>query len=131
MAVFVYGFVAVIALISALNLINTMYTSIIAKTRNLGVMRAIGMSGEQLNKMVLVEAFTYCTVGYIVGCFLGICLQKFLIKNFLPRLVGGWAFPTLQLAIVFIIMLLMTIISIISPLKKIKSKGISEVISSL
>lgn len=46
MAVFVYGFVAVIGLISVLNIINTMNTSVASKTRYLGVMRAVGMSGK-------------------------------------------------------------------------------------
>lgn len=130
-AVFIYGFVAVIALIGALNLINTMYTSVIAKTRNLGVMRAIGMSGGQLNKMVLIEALTYCIMGYIAGCILGIALQKALIYNFLPRLVATWTFPFIQIPVILIVILLVTIISIISPLKRIKAKGIPEVIGSL
>jgi len=54
MAVFIYGFVAVIALISILNIINTMNTSVASKTQYFGVMRAVGMSGGQLNKMVFV-----------------------------------------------------------------------------
>lgn len=131
MAVFIYGFVAVIALIGALNLINTMYTSVVAKTRNLGVMRAIGMSGSQLYKMVLVEALAYCTIGYASGCVLGIALQKALINNFLPRLTATWTFPLMQIPLIFIVILLVTIISIISPLKRIKAKGIPEVIGSL
>lgn len=131
MAVFIYGFVAVIALIGALNLINTMYTSVVAKTRNLGVMRAIGMSGGQLNKMVLVEALTYCIIGYIGGCVLGIALQKVLIHSFLPRLTATWTFPRIQIPVILIVILLVTIISIIGPLKRIKAKGISEVIGSL
>jgi putative ABC transport system permease protein len=131
MAVFIYGFVAVIALVGALNLINTMYTSVVAKTRNLGVMRAIGMSGNQLNKMVLVEALTYCIIGYIAGCILGIALQKALIYNFLPRLTATWTFPLIQIPVILIVILLVTIISIINPLKRIKAKGISEIIGSL
>jgi putative ABC transport system permease protein len=131
MAVFIYGFVAVIALIGALNLINTMYTSVVAKTRNLGVMRAIGMSGDQLNKMVLVEALTYCLIGFIGGCISGIALQKVLIHNFLPRLVATWTLPGTQIPVILIVILLVTIISIISPLKRIKEKAISEVIGSL
>ncbi|WP_277668997.1 FtsX-like permease family protein [Caproiciproducens galactitolivorans] len=131
MAVFIYGFVAVIALIGALNLINTMFTSVVAKTRNLGIMRAIGMSGIQLNKMVLVEALAYCIIGYVAGCILGIALQKALIYNFLPRLAATWTFPIIQIPAIFIVILLVTIISIISPLNRIKSKGIPEVIGSL
>jgi putative ABC transport system permease protein len=131
MAVFIYGFVAVIALIGALNLMNTMYTGVIAKTRSLGVMRAIGMSGNQLNKMVLVEALTYCIIGFAAGCSLGIALQKALIHNFLPRLTAAWTFPFLQIPIILIVLLLVTVISSIRPLKRLKEKGIPEVIGAL
>lgn len=131
MAVFIYGFVAVIALISVLNIINTMNTSVASKTRYLGVMRAVGMSSAQLDKMVLAEALTYSLIGGIVGCIMGIALQKMLINTFLPRLLLIWKFPYMQIVLILIILLLVTVISIISPLKWIKAKGISEVIGSL
>lgn len=126
MAVFVYGFVAVIALISVLNIINTMNTSVASKTRYLGVMRAVGMSGAQLKKMVLAEALTYGLTGCIAGCILGVALQKVLITNYLPRLLAIWKFPFLQIVLILILTLLVTVISIISPLKRIKARGIAE-----
>ncbi|TYP54213.1 ABC transporter permease [Thermosediminibacter litoriperuensis] len=131
MAVFVYGFVVVIALISALNIINTMNTSVEAKTRYLGVMRAIGMTGVQLEKMVLVEALTYSMTGYIAGCIMGIALQKIIIHNFLTKLLDIWKFPFIQIVLILIVLLLITFISIISPLRRIKAKGISEIIRTL
>ncbi|MHC1773328.1 MAG: ABC transporter permease [Flexilinea sp.] len=131
MAVFIYGFVAMIALISILNIINTMNTSVASKTQYLGVMRAVGMSGKQLDKMVLVEAVTYSLTGCIAGCILGIALQKVLIANFLPRLLTIWKFPSMQIILILIIILQVTVISIINPLKRFKARGISEVIGSL
>jgi putative ABC transport system permease protein len=131
MAVFVYGFVAVIALISILNIINTMSTSVASKTRYLGVMRAVGMSGTQLKKMVLTEAVIYSLTGSIAGCILGIVLQKALITNLLSQYHITWKFPTIQIVLIFILILLLTVISVIGPLKRIKEKGISEVIGSL
>lgn len=131
MAVFVYGFVAVIALISILNIINTMSTSVASKTRYLGVMRAVGMSGTQLDKMVLTEAVTYSLIGSIAGCILGIALQKSLITNLLSQYHITWKFPTVQILLILILTLLVTVISVIGPLKRIKEQGISEVIGSL
>lgn len=133
MAVFVYGFVLVIALISILNVINTMNTSVAAKIRYLGVMRAIGMSGTQLDKMVLTEAVTYSLTGYIVGCVLGILLQKALITTLSSNSAFHipWEFPHLQIGLILIVILLVTMISIISPIKRIKEQGVSEVIGSL
>lgn len=131
MAVFIYGFVAVIALISILNIISTMNTSVASKTKYLGVMRAVGMSGRQLNKMVLAEAATYGLIGCFTGCILGIMLQRALITNMLTSFQIIWKFPLVQIVLILIITILTTAFSIISPLKRIKAKGISEVIGSL
>jgi len=131
MAVFIYGFVAVIALISILNIINTMNTSVASKTRYLGVMRAVGMSGAQMDKMVLTEAATYSLTGCFAGCILGMMLQRMLIANWLSSFHIVWRFPLTQIVLIWIITLLVTSVSVISPLKRIKAKGISEVIGSL
>lgn len=131
MAVFVYGFVAVIALISILNIINTMNTSVASKTRYLGVMRAVGMSGAQMDKMVLAEAATYSLTGCLAGCVLGVMLQRALIADLLSSFRIVWRFPLAQIILIWILTLLVTALSVISPLKRIKARGISEVIGSL
>ncbi len=131
MAVFVYGFVVVIALISILNIISTMNTSVVARTKYLGVLRAVGMSGRQLDKMIAAEAATYGITGCVAGCILGVLLQKALISNVLTAIRIAWKFPLMQVLGVLIVVLLVTGLSIINPLKRIKEKGISEVIGSL
>ncbi|WP_438490901.1 ABC transporter permease [Paenibacillus sp. IHBB 3054] len=131
MAVFIYGFVLVIALISILNIINTMNTSVASKTRYLGVMRAIGMSGTQLDRMVTVEAATYSLSGCVIGSVAGIALQKALITFTLSSYHIVWKFPGAQIGLIFLLILVITVISVISPLKRIKKQGVSEVIGSL
>lgn len=126
-AVFIYGFVGVIALISILNIINTMNTSVASKTKYLGTMRAIGMSGKQLNKMVRAQSITYSLTGCIVGCILGILLQKKLLNV----LATDWTFPIWQVILIFVISIITAVFSVISPLKRIKATGISETITSL
>jgi putative ABC transport system permease protein len=131
MAVFVYGFVAIIALISILNIINTMNTSVASKTRYLGVMRAIGMSGTQLHKMVLAESATYSLTGCITGCILGIAMQKVFITKLLSAQHIIWKFPAVQIVLILAIIMLVTTVSVVGPLKRIKAQGISELIGSL
>lgn len=131
MAVFMYGFVIVIGVISILNIINTMQTSISAKTRAIGMMRAIGMSGSQLNNMIVSEAGTYAVTGCIAGLSLGTLLQKLLVTKLLEGAHMTWTFPFKQVIIIFIITFMVTLISVIGPLKKLKSRGISETIGSL
>ncbi len=131
MAVFMYGFVIVIAFISILNIINTVHTSISAKTRYIGVMRAVGMSGGQLNKMIVSEAGTYAAAGCIAGLSLGTALQKLLVTKLLSSAHMAWHFPLKQVIIIFIITFMVTLVSAIGPLKRIRSGSISEAIGSL
>lgn len=50
MAVFVYGFLIIIAFVALINIINTVNASVSSKMNHYGVMRAVGMSGKQLKK---------------------------------------------------------------------------------
>jgi putative ABC transport system permease protein len=126
-ALFFYGFVGVIALVSILNIINTMNTSVAARTRYLGVMRAIGMTGSQLSGMVLSEAVIYSLFGCLTGSIIGIALHRALSMLLLER----WTAPVLQVILIFAACMLAASLSIISPLRRIRSKGISEVINAL
>ena len=92
MAVFVYGFVVVIALISILNIVSTMNTSVTSKMRYLGVLRAVGMSGKQLNRMIAAEASAYCLSGTVAGCILGMMMQKASITQLLTAIKIVWVF---------------------------------------
>ena len=65
---FTYGFLAIIALIALLNIMNSVSMSVSARINQYGVMRAIGMSAWQLTKMVAVETLTYSVFGCVVGC---------------------------------------------------------------
>lgn len=127
-AVFIYGFVGVIVLISILNIINTMNTSIESKRRYLGVMRAIGMSGNQVSRMVLTEAFVYSLSGCIMGCGFGVLLQRVLISLLL---IPGWKIPLLQIILIFICYISISIFSVINPLKRINANAISEVVAAV
>ena len=127
MALFLYGFVLVIALISMLNIINTMNTSVASRTRYLGIMRAVGMSGSQLTGMILSEAAVYSFCGCLAGCVLGVMFNRALSMLLLER----WTFPILQVAGIFLACMLAAAISVIGPLKRIKTSAISEVVSAL
>ncbi|KNZ40840.1 ABC transporter permease [Acetobacterium bakii] len=126
-AVFIYGFVAVIALISILNMLNTMNTSIAARSKYLAMLRAVGMSDKQLNKMVLAQSITYSLTGCILGCVLGVLLQKIL----LDFLLADWSFPLYQVVGITVICIMTGTLAVMRPLKKIRKTIISEMITSL
>lgn len=77
-----YGLLLIIGVISFMNLINTMITSVVTRKRELGILQAIGMSNKQLIKMLSKEG-TVFTIGTL--------LCALTVGNLLGYLVFKWA----------------------------------------
>lgn len=67
-------------LIAILGVINTLALSVIERTRELGLLRAVGMSRRQVKRMIRVESVVICVfggiLGLVVGSAIGIALQN-------------------------------------------------------
>lgn len=132
MAVFVYGFLIVIALVALFNIINTVNASVSSRMCNYGVMRAVGMSGKQLQKVVRAEAATYAITGCIVGGILGTFLHCFFFKMLITSNWGQlWEMPVAVLACTITVALLTTLLAVISPTKKIKDMSVVNVVNAV
>lgn len=131
MLVFVYGFLVVIALVALINIINTVNMSVSSRMSNYGVMRAVGMSGRQLKRMVTAEAAAYAISGSFVGCVLGIVLHRLLFQLIIASIWGEtWQPPFAVLAITVFSAILTTFVAVISPTKKIKETSIVNVVNA-
>jgi putative ABC transport system permease protein len=66
------GLVGSIALtVASLGIVNTMVMSILERTREIGVMKAIGGSDEDVRRIFLIEAALIGLMGGVFGLFLG------------------------------------------------------------
>ena len=74
----VYGFLAIIAMVTLLNIMNSISMSVSAKSKQYGAMRAVGMEGGQVTKMIAAEAVTYALAGCVIGCVVGFVLGRML-----------------------------------------------------
>jgi putative ABC transport system permease protein len=70
----------VMALVVA-EVLNTMLMALHERTRELGVMEAVGTTGDQLFKMVLIESLLLVLVGGLVGCALGALSVAALVQD--------------------------------------------------
>ena len=66
-----YAIMLVLAIVGIMNLINTTIDSILSRKKELGVMQAIGMSNQQMKKMLRTEGFVYA--GGIILLAGGLC----------------------------------------------------------
>lgn len=72
--VFVFGFTAVIVLISSMNIFNTVTTNVLLRRRELGMLQAVGMSRTQIRNMLLMESSLYGVNGAVWGSAIGTVL---------------------------------------------------------
>lgn len=130
MSVFLYGFLAVIALIGFFNIINNIAMSVSARMREYGAMRAIGMTVRQLNRMVLGETMTYTVFGVLLGCVIGLPLNRVLFQNLVTSRWGDeWSVPGWELLVIVFIMLGSVCLAVMGPAKQIKKMTVVDTIS--
>jgi len=64
-------FVVMISLMAGFGVANTAFYSVLERTREFGVMTAVGMSRKLLARMVLVESTLVAAIGFVIGGGLG------------------------------------------------------------
>lgn len=132
-SLFIYGFLAIIALITVLNIVNSISMSVTARTREYGAMRAVGMDGSQLTRMIAAEAATYAVSGSLCGIALGLPLHKLLYERLITAHFPyySWEFPTAALSIIVCFILFATICAFISPAKRLRRLAVCETLAEL
>ena len=71
----IYVLLSLAVLISLFGIVNTLVLSISERTREIGMLRAIGTTQKQVRKIVRWEAVITAMIGGILGCSLGIALS--------------------------------------------------------
>lgn len=130
-AIFIYGFLIIIALITVFNIFNSMNASVASRTKQYGIMRAIGMGMNQLYKMIAIEAATYAMLGCIIGCVLGVPLNKMMFQFLIADKWGiNWTAPISSLLLIVLLCLISAAIAIRRPIKQISKIAIVDTIKS-
>lgn len=128
-SLFVYGFIAVIALISVFNIINSISMSVSARIKQYGAMRAVGMGGKQISRMIASESLTYAMSGCIAGCIIGLPIHMFLFDKMITKYFGDlWTIPTAALTIILLLIIFSSAVAVYKPVKRIKAMSITDTI---
>ncbi|MFD5876290.1 ABC transporter permease [Streptomyces sp. NPDC060322] len=93
----VYGLLALAIIVAVLGVVNTLALSVVERTREIGLMRAIGLSRRQLRRMIRLESVVIALFGALLGLGLGMgwgtSAQKLLALEGLEVLEIPW--PTI------------------------------------
>ncbi|MBN1543837.1 ABC transporter permease [Candidatus Woesearchaeota archaeon] len=83
------GIAAISLLVGGVNIANTMYTSVLERTNEIGIMKAIGARNSDIFRLFLIESGMLGLVGGMVGIAIGIGLSR-LVAFIAAR--AGWSF---------------------------------------
>jgi putative ABC transport system permease protein len=77
----VYVLLALSVIVSLLGMVNTLVLSVFERTRELGMMRAVGMTRRQTRRMVRHESIITALIGAAIGLPLGLGLAWVVIRR--------------------------------------------------
>lgn len=127
-----YSFLAIISLITILNIMNSVSMGVSARIKQYGVMRAVGMGSRQVTKMIAAEAATYSICGTVAGVVLGLLLHHLIyVKVVITHFGGIWKIPFTSIAIILSLVIFSCVISVYAPAKRIRNLAITETINEL
>ena len=127
-----YSFLAIISLITILNIMNSVSMGVSARIKQYGVMRAVGMGSRQVTKMIAAEAATYSICGTVAGVVLGLLLHNLIyVKVVITHFGGIWKIPFTSIAIILLLVVFSCVVSVYAPAKRIRNMAITETINEL
>ncbi len=127
-AIFLYGFIIVIALIGITNIFNTITTSMELRAKEFAMLKSVGMTKKEFNKMIKLESLFYGIKSLIIGIPIGIGLSYLIFKAIMQSYEFSYKLPVngIVISLVAVFLLIWSIMKF--SLSKINKQNIIETI---
>lgn len=128
-SIFLYGFIAVIALIGVTNIFNVITTNMMLRSKEFAMLKAIGMTDKEFKKMISLESLLYGVKSLIIGLIIGIILSYKIFNIFSSNMLDYKYIPPIKAIIISIIFVFLIIfITMRYSYNKINKQNIIETI---
>jgi putative ABC transport system permease protein len=114
----VYGLLALAVVIALIGIANTLALSIHERTRELGLLRAVGTTRGQLRSMVRSESLVISLLGAVQGLVLGVLFGWAIVAALHSQGITHQVFPVVQLLVLAALAGLAGIVAAIAPSRR-------------
>lgn len=103
-SIFLYGFITVITLIGITNIFNTITTNMNLRKKEFAMLKSIGMTKKEFNRMIRLESIFYGVKSLVIGIPIGILLSYGIYNIFKDNMGMEYVLPikAIVMAIVFV-----------------------------
>lgn len=126
--IFLYGFITVISLIGITNIFNTITTNMNLRSREFAMLKSIGMTNKEFNKMIRLESILYGLKSLLMGIPIGIILSYLVYKAVSGGIEMEFILPINSIIISIVVVMLLIIFIMRYSLSKINKQNIIETI---
>ena len=126
----VYGLLALSILIAVFGVANTLVLSIVERTRELGLLRASGMSRAQMRSMVRWESVIMAVFGAVLGVVLGTGIGSAFVGSLAEQGFTDLVVPPGQLVLVLVVGAILGVLAAAFPARRAARLNILEAIAT-
>lgn len=98
-SIFLYGFITVITLIGVTNIFNTITTNMKLRSKEFAMLKAVGMTNDEFNKMIKFESLFFGFKSLIIGIPIGIAFSYWIYLGFNNAVETKYQLPLLSICI--------------------------------
>ena len=125
------GLLVLSVLIAVLGIINTLALSVVERTRELGLLRAVGLQRRQLRRMIRAESVVISLYGALLGVVVGLAFGYALVVSLHDQGITKFAVPYARIVVVLGVAALGGIIAAALPARRAAKLNVLEAVSSV
>lgn len=129
-AIFLYGFLTVVALIGITNIFNTITTNMELRAPEFAICKSIGMTGREFRRMIWLEGLFYGGKALLIGIPLGLVLSAGFNAALREGIVTRFRFPWLGTGIAVAAVIALLYVIMHYSMGKVNRKNIIETIQN-
>ena len=126
----IFALLGLALIIAVLGIVNTLALSVIERTREVGLLRAIGLSRGQLRRMITLESVVISVLGALLGTVMGLVFGIALMYSLRDEGLEVISVPSGQLAIFLLLSLVIGVLAAVFPARRAARLDVLEAIAT-